>query len=258
MTKDESGLNTIKAKMTFDELTYLANPNTAHPDIGFTQSTDGGSEHPLWTILNHKIPPAIPWRNVNGQIRVMIERAGTFLHNHKIPYSFYADALIRFKKSYLKNTNPKIILKITQNKNLNTQFIHDYVELIKLLQKLFNQNPTILKLTDLTTQKFDVCATGILNYCYMAQTIKEALTTKPQTEIIRLLTKAQTLNEFLNSIGTIIQKPFMTVLDKSDIVKKLQTEMHNRRQNQFNPDFNKYFNHKNTINKRGLELILNG
>jgi len=242
--------------MTFSELEYLTNPNRAHPDIGFTQTTDGGSEHPLWTILNHKIPPNIPWGNVNGQIRAMIERAGTFLHNNKIPYSFYADALIRFKKSYLKNTNPQIILKITQNKNKNTQFIHDYVELMKLLLKLFKENPTIIKLTDLTTQKFDVCSTGILNFGYMAQTIKEALT-KPQTEIIRLLTKATTLNDFLNSIGTIIQKSHMTILDKSDIVKKLQTEMYNRKQNHFNPDFNKYFNHKNTINKKGLELILN-
>ncbi|RQW76798.1 MAG: hypothetical protein EHM14_15805 [Methanothrix sp.] len=129
---------------------------------------------------------------------------------------------------------------------------------MKLLQKLFKENQTILKLTDLVTKKFDVCSTGILNFCYMAQTIKEALLTKPQTEIIRLLSKAQTLNDFLNSIGTIVQKPYMTVLDKSDIVKKLQAEIHNRKQNNPNHDLNKYFNSKNTINKKGLELILNG
>ncbi|RPJ79063.1 MAG: hypothetical protein EHM20_02385, partial [Alphaproteobacteria bacterium] len=176
--------------MTFTEIEYLASPNLSHPDIGFVQTTDGGSEHPLWTILNHKIPPAIPWRNVNGQIRAMVAKAGTFLHKNKIPYSFYADALIKFKKAYLKNTTPKIIFKTTKNPNQNTQFIYDYVELMKLLQKLFKENQTILKLTDLVTKKFDVCSTGILNFCYMAQTIKEALLTKPQTEIIRLLSKA--------------------------------------------------------------------
>jgi len=244
--------------MTFTEIEYLASPNLSHPDIGFVQTTDGGSEHPLWTILNHKIPPAIPWRNVNGQIRAMVAKAGTFLHENKIPYSFYTDALIKFKKAYLKNTTPKIILKITKNPNQNTQFIYDYVELMKLLQKLFKENQTILKLTDLVTEKFDVCSTGILTFCYMAHTIKEALVTKPQTEIIRLLSKAQTLNEFFNSIGTIVQKPYMAVLDKSDIVKKLQTEIHNRRQNKSNHELNKYFNSKNTLNKKGLELILNG
>lgn len=241
--------------MTFEELNYLANPNTAHPDIGFISSTDGGSEHPLWTIFNAKIPPVIPWHNVNGQIRAMIGRAATFLHRHDIPYSFYVDATIKFKKSYLKNTNPKILLTINPNKN-HTQFIHDYIQLMTLLKKLFLKNPTILKLLDLLTQKYEIYSQGILYFGYIAQTLSETLLTTPQTEIIRQLTKSSTLNDFLNSIGAIIQKPHMTVLNQSNIVKTLQTEMHNRKQNNFNPDFNKFFTSKNTLNKKGLELIL--
>jgi hypothetical protein len=255
--------------LTYKEIDYVINefPNLVlNTKIGSKSTTAGGTEHPLWTLLNDAFSPAVAWKSLRPRIRTQVVNAGKYLHGNNIPYGFYINFLKLFKKGYLKKT-PLILLTYKQ-KNINTPYpLNEFIICFKLAEDCFKQNPEILKINDKIHEQYpNAFETGYLSYIHSLILIKTAIAKYDTDDIYEMLKYGNSQYEFWNILGKTIteteNKPLQIDLSKGTTNQKditlLKNEMLTRtgkNQGKPNPTFNKYFKINGTLNATGIKVV---
>jgi len=254
------------------ELIYiLADKKSDTSGIGRTsvKNTDGGQEHPLWAILRSKIPISRDWKSLNGAERGQIEKAATKLHALNIPYSFYAEFLVRTNKTYLIGKGPMLVTKYGLNTRGMTSVLGEYLMMMKHCLTVYKRNPDVIKVNDFAYRTFpDSLQLGTLKYIFGIDLIEEALRTRSPLHLMKVATtcagEKQTIERFWNDIGRQVEdrKEFSINLNtgvRDDVlVKALQKEMRirlGREVGTLSPDLDRYFKKNGTLTVWGAKLI---
>lgn len=254
----------FKITMTVKELQYLASEKPEPGKIGTSAITEGGTSHPLWDILNNRFPPNMPWRQLGGAIRGRVVRAGELLHEQGIPYNFYAEFIYRFDKVYLKRT-PMALFGYKQKKNGAVPLLREYLLIMDRLRQLWDENPATFRINDAVYKMFPGSNhLGVLKFMYSVGAIHEALKTQDEQQVLRLLSRASTIEEFWTALGYQAEKPAAPAVDltegqdHSEVTKVLGRELQIRLGNvegQPNPKLDRYFNNRHKLNAYGLKVI---
>ena len=252
--------------MTYEEIqniSYLRRGISTPTDKVDYHVEDGvGFEHPLWTILNAKFPPVMPWNRLRGAERGQIVKAGKILHNNNIPYSYYANYLKRFNKGFLMHKSPLLITGFKEKKSGAHPILSDFISVVNILVDHFDKNETTLRVLEQAYHTFkNPYEGGPMHMVFACNTIAETLGTESLMYITKVMGASKTLEEFTEKLGKkklhehIVQRMEGS---ESQASKVLVTELRVRRgraEGKPDPKLNKYFNKNNTLNVRGLKLV---
>lgn len=237
--------------------------------IGTTATTDGGTEHRLWTILNAIIPPEIKWRRLTGAERAGIVRAGNLLHDRNIPYSFYAEFLVKFGKAYLKN-KPLMITAYNKKSESAIPLLREYLLAWDTAKAAYDKDPWVVEINDRLYQKFPMAfALGLWSYIHSINTIDQAIPKLSVKGVLAVVGESQDVRGFWNTIGymtgtgnqtpTITNEVLAEGVSRQAIVQILRDELKIRigkSPGTPNPAYHKYFRSNGTLNARGAKLVM--
>ena len=257
--------------MTFKELQHIDNIDINNLKkrklsiIKTLPTTDGGSEHALWSCCSNLIPGCILWKGLTGAERGMITRCANLLHKQNIPYSYYAKYLIRMGKTWQVKKSPMFITKYIPKSSGNPSILAEYLALEKYLLSVFRQDPNVILLVDkIYTTLPTAYLEGPLKYIHTVLQIVDSLKNHTNNEILQILNLSNTIYEFWDNLGNRQEHKEVKPLDLSTGIstkgslKILQREIRIRLGKEEGTkcaDLNKYFNKQNRLNKRGLEVI---
>ena len=232
--------------------------------IGMKTTTAGGSEHPFWTILNTKFPPAMPWLRLNPAVRGMVKRAADLLHFNNIPYTFYTNFLVKFKKGYLKH-KPMTLLAYKIRKDGGYQLLPEYIYLFNKAKECFLENGEIIKINDALYEMFPKAyECGTLSFIHSITLIQSALKNHALKDIYAFLGNASSVQDFWNALGTSVVDNKNAELDltegysSADTLNLLKDEMSIRMgkvEGKPNQAFNRCFKKNGTLSTFGIAVL---
>lgn len=248
--------------MTFYELQYITSAQfrkDSNERIYYQEEELHGIEHPFWSVLNAVFPPTKPWLALKGREKGALLRAAKLLHEKNIPYGFYAAFLEKFNKGYLKRQ--KLLSILSYKGRDRAPILKEYLDMMAYFIKVFKEHPITFKVNDALYAKFpDTYKMGIFRYIYIVGLIRNALSSKTSRSLFDLVENAGNIQEILDALGGVWQKPIRLDLSggvKVD-VKGIQKEMQIRVGKEMgtpNPNFDKYFKKDGTLGAQGLKLI---
>lgn len=252
--------------MTETEIRFILADKGVASKIGHDSTkTDGGAEHPLWTLLNNRFPPSRPWKTLRGKERTQICLAGEKLHATGVPYSFYVDFLDRTGKGYLKHLGPFMVTKYHATTTGRQSLLGEYLMLVSNALEIYKRKPEAVTMNDAVYKAFPLgYLHGALRYIYGLGLIDKALENHSYRELLATVGRCRDIDEFWNSLGGSVLDNAPVEVDLSKgvrseaAVKLLQKEMRIRLgkdEGRPTPAFDKYFKHNNTLNAQGLKIV---
>lgn len=254
--------------MTVSEITHVLNhKDKSQSKIGMMETVEGGTEHPLWSMLNIQIKPIILWKDLYPAVRKMVVRAAELLHANGIPYSFYGEFLKRFKKTYLKS-KPMTLLAYKQKKDGSFHILSEYIYLFNKAKEFFVENPDIIKLNDALYEKFDGFSYGTMAFVHSLELIRASITSNI-TDIYIAMAEAKSINDFWNTLGKVVVDGAAPGIDdgyqndaalsvfkeEMKIRKKWLINGSNGSLKQPNGSLDRYFKKNGSLNAYGLKVL---
>lgn len=258
--------------MNEEELRYLFTDRVSNTKIGTTPTTNRGTAHNLWLILDRLLPPVYPWAELPPAARKLCVNAGNQLHAAGIPYAFYAQALSRFRLGRMKRY-PLSILASGVKKSGRKHILQEYLDLMRLAQDCWVTNPQIIKVNDSVYTKYpEAYAHGMLAYMHGMHLLREAFTadTSVIAAVYSQAVHATSAERFWEEVGHVVHHTATThapevkaiMLDAGysnqvDLVE-LQQEMKirlGRVPGTPNPVYNKYFKKTGALSVAGIGVI---
>ena len=240
----------------------IVKPTGSH---NYTVADGTGIEHGLWSVLNSKFPPAMPWNRLKPAERGQIAKAGRVLHNNSIPYSTYANFLEKLGKGFLMHKSPMTITAFKEKASGAHHILSDFIGVINHLIYHWNKNEATIDIMDKAYSTFrDAYSGGLLHMVFISDSIAEAQNDNSLLEIFRMLSASKSIEEFVEKIGIKKQKAYISEKmegSESQASKLLVTELRVRKgkaPGHPDPKLSKYFNKNNTLNARGLKLVAGG
>ena len=158
--------------------------------------------------------------------------------------------------------SPMLITGFKQKKSGGFPILADFVSIMDFLIEAYKRDVQIIKLLDYAYTVYKDAYSSFLNITYAADKIENYLKRENSSfkSVMQILGKSRTLNEFLSGMGKDIYKEqFVAEGCISQTAKMLSHELrvrNGRISGNVDLSLNKYFNRDNTLNARGLKLIV--